>query len=113
WGESLSLSPQAMARLRGSSRPRRWPHVLVAAAALAVVGLAGAWCATRDVAPQPPAPVAPSAQQVDVLRGVAELEDLAVAPLRFELACVVDDGRAVAQGVWRQVPQPLRRLLGP
>jgi len=103
WGGDLDAA--ARARLHGLARPgfrhRRWAMVIGAAALVA----ATTWfCVRRGRTELVPPPVLP---EVDICR----LEAMALAPLRDELVAMLDDGRAVVHGVWRQLPPPLRRLV--
>jgi hypothetical protein len=102
WGGDLP--PRLQARLRNLGRAPRRRSLLPAAMAAALACVAGGWLLRRP-APTPPPSALPRFD-------VAQLEELAMAPLRSELANVVDDGKAMARGMWQQVPRPLRRLLG-
>ncbi len=88
WGQEVA--PELRARLRTviPGRRRLLPWV---AAALALVGTTLTLVWPR---PQTPAPMTP---RIDV----AQLEAMALAPLKQELAFVMQDGRAVARGVFR------------
>lgn len=101
WGGEVSAATRA--RLRRIARPSRAPLALGAALAAALLVGASAWLLRAP--PQPAPKVVPHFD-------VARLEAMALAPLRSELVLMIDDGRAVARGMWQQVPRPLRRLLG-
>ena len=107
-------SPAARARLRARMAalpaprpPRRWHRLAMAAMAAAVLLLALLPCAhlLRPPAAPPAAPLLPAAELAP--RAVAR----ALEPLRAELAGLRQDGVALAQELWRQVPQPVRALL--
>jgi hypothetical protein len=104
-------SPQSWARL--AQIPRAAPRATWswrAAAAIVGVSLAiagGVW-ATRRASPAP-SPVAVRAINPQAV--AIQLEDLALQPLRTELDHLVSDSRAIARGVWRRVPAPIRGWL--
>lgn len=103
-------SPEAMARLATIARSERrvlpW-RLAAAAAGLTLAITLGAWATRRSAPPQPPQqqPAVPMAMQV------AKLEDVALRPLRTELDHLLSDSRALARGMWRQVPAPIRGWL--
>lgn len=102
WGGGLD--PRARVGLRQVARPvGRRPHLVAAAIAAATLIAVGSWWLRPPTAKTPPL-----LPRVDV----AHLEAMAMQPLRSELKNLVSDGRAVVRGMWRQVPPPLRRLLG-
>lgn len=91
WGGEVT--PELRARLHALTTPPPRRRLAWAAAAAAVV-LLGATLAITWPRRQAPPPMLP---RIDM----AQLEAMALAPLKQELAFLVQDGRAVARGMLR------------
>jgi hypothetical protein len=109
WGGAPSEAARAAlrARLRTAARPRPFP--LRPILWLAASALVAAWLFWPRPTARAPSPPAVPALRAEIL--AASAADRALAPLQVELKALGDDGVALARGLWRRVPGPVRVLL--
>jgi len=108
WGGAPSEAARAAlrARLRGLPRGARLRRRVPFLAASALIAAWLLWPHPSGRAPLRPPTAVLRAETLAV-----DATDRALAPLRVELAALGDDGIALARGLWRRVPGPVRVLV--
>lgn len=111
-GEPCAAARKALrarlAVLPAARRPAAHRHLVLLAAAAAILAVLMHGRAAPDPAPATAARNESSRWSASAL--AAGATDRALSPLRSEIAALSNDAEGLARGIWAQVPAPLRRL---